>query len=184
MSKRIALRVLIHLVGDIHQPLHCGTGYYDVRNLARPKLISRPSEAARFRSTEDRGGNQLFYGAGKFDELHAYWDSELVKSVAGGSGSVKQLVTRLRSNIPKVKANTSGNHDRWAEEWADESIKLASGAYSGLRMGRCTLSPQGKITRINIDLPPNYKQKETPIVRDQLSKASLRLAALLNTILE
>jgi hypothetical protein len=78
MSKRIALRVLIHLVGDIHQPLHCGTGYYDVRNLARPKLISRPSEAARFRNTEDRGGNQLFYGTGKFDELHAYWDSVCV----------------------------------------------------------------------------------------------------------
>jgi hypothetical protein len=48
MSKRIALRALVHLVGDIHQPLHCATGYYNVSNLARPKLISEPSEAVHF----------------------------------------------------------------------------------------------------------------------------------------
>jgi hypothetical protein len=118
------------------------------------------------------------------DELHAYWDTELVKNAAAGSGSVKQLVTRLRSNIPNVQANTSGNYHKWAEAWADESIKLASEAYAGIRLGRCTLSSTRTITRIKISLPQNYKQKETPVVRDQLSKASLRLAALLNTILE
>jgi hypothetical protein len=97
---------------------------------------------------------------------------------------VTQLVTRLRSNIPNVQANTSGDYHQWAEKWAGESIKLANGAYAGLQLRRCTLSSTGTISRIDISLPQNHKQKETPVVRDELTKASLRLAALLNTILK
>ena len=41
-TKPQALRLLVHFVGDIHQPLHCGTGFYDLSNFAHPVLITDP----------------------------------------------------------------------------------------------------------------------------------------------
>ncbi len=39
-TKPQALRLLVHFVGDIHQPLHCGSGFYDLSNLTHPVLIT------------------------------------------------------------------------------------------------------------------------------------------------
>ena len=44
-----AVRVLAHLVGDLHQPLHVGTGYFDVRNPAAPRLVTAPVAPAGLR---------------------------------------------------------------------------------------------------------------------------------------
>src|SRR5215469_12510170 len=44
-TKVQALRIIVHLVGDIHQPLHTVSGYYDVTDLEHPKLISDPGAA-------------------------------------------------------------------------------------------------------------------------------------------
>jgi hypothetical protein len=52
-DKRLALRFIVHIVGDLHQPLHVGNG-------------------------ADRGGNEVkvtFFG--KPTNLHAVWDSAL-----------------------------------------------------------------------------------------------------------
>jgi hypothetical protein len=50
-----ALRLLFHLVGDIHQPLHCGYG-------------------------SDRGGNELMVGFdGNSTNLHALWDTGIIE---------------------------------------------------------------------------------------------------------
>ena len=59
-TKLQALRFLVHLVGDIHQPLHVGCGYYlfDDQNMAR--LVTNPAEALEL--THDTGGNILFFG--------------------------------------------------------------------------------------------------------------------------
>ena len=52
-SREEALKFLVHLVGDIHQPLHCGIG-------------------------EDRGGNTIrVTWRGELSNLHAVWDSGL-----------------------------------------------------------------------------------------------------------
>src|SRR4029077_15907680 len=39
MTKREALRTVIHLVGDIHQPLHCITGFFDLSDMNHPILL-------------------------------------------------------------------------------------------------------------------------------------------------
>ena len=41
-TKPQALRLLVHFVGDIHQPLHCGSGFYDLSDLTHPVLITDP----------------------------------------------------------------------------------------------------------------------------------------------
>lgn len=54
-KKKMYLRILIHLVGDVHQPMHCGRA-------------------------EDSGGNDIkVKWFNKRLSLHSLWDSELIK---------------------------------------------------------------------------------------------------------
>jgi nuclease S1 len=58
-EKRIALRFIAHLVGDIHQPLHAGFA-------------------------EDRGGNSVDVGFnGRKENLHSLWDTALLELEQG-----------------------------------------------------------------------------------------------------
>jgi hypothetical protein len=50
----MALRELFHLIGDLHQPLHCGYG-------------------------EDKGGNTISVNYGDSQNLHSMWDTGLIK---------------------------------------------------------------------------------------------------------
>jgi hypothetical protein len=184
LSKRIALRALVHLVGDIHQPLHCGTGYYDVSNLDPPRLLESPAEAFPQKNIEDRGGNQLFYGPGHNDELHGFWDFDLVKVVAGNASLAQPLADKLSADLGSVNADTPGDFHTWAESWASESIVLAHGAYQGIQFGHCTLNSDGTVAKIQIVKPADYAQEQSPVVEAQLSKAALRLATLLNLVLD
>jgi hypothetical protein len=188
MSERIALRVLIHLVGDIHQPLHCVTGYYDTADLSKPILEKGTNAGKPFKDFEDRGGNQLFFGSSKFDELHGFWDSNLVKDVIGGSGSYIELADQLDDMLATTDSATQGHdHHAWAEQWANESLKLGTEAYKNVSMGLTQLNavgnPRGRIHSIAIVLPDTYEETETDVVASQLAKASERLAHLLNIVL-
>ena len=60
VARSYALRLLIHYVGDIHQPLHCSSRY------------------DKTHPNGDRGGNlfELPYHYGS-DDLHGVWDSIL-----------------------------------------------------------------------------------------------------------
>lgn len=51
-----ALRVLVHLVEDLHQPLHVGTGYFDIKNPKAPKLVTEPGST--FGKEEDLGATR------------------------------------------------------------------------------------------------------------------------------
>lgn len=86
-TKIQALRVLVHLVGDVHQPLHTISGYFDCKDPTQPKLISNPALALNF--PHDRGGNQLFYT--KTLELHALWDTKLPNRNRHSSRSSSRL---------------------------------------------------------------------------------------------
>lgn len=68
---KLDLLKLIHLVGDIHQPLHTG---YEV----------------------DRGGNDItVIFSGKKTNLHRLWDSQLIESLNIDSSSVNAYLTTL-----------------------------------------------------------------------------------------
>lgn len=59
---------LLHLIGDIHQPLHAMQRF------------------DRLRPNGDRGGNEIELRTGN---LHAYWDSRI------GSGDTDRFLTQL-----------------------------------------------------------------------------------------
>ena len=55
---------------------------------SRPGRTDRPSSSRTRRPLKgvpnDKGGNADFFGPGRFDELHAYWDTALVEKIGAG----------------------------------------------------------------------------------------------------
>jgi hypothetical protein len=177
MTKKQALRVLVHLVGDAHQPLHATAGYFDCSDAAHPKLVSDP-ELARSKP-HDRGGNQLFFNAQL--QVHRYYDDYLPKDVAM-TAPRQSLAKLLASEARGAKLATPGEYHHWAEQWIEESAAQAAELYRGMAFGKATLRADGSIDRIEITLPASFWERQAPVAKSQLTKAAVRLAQLLNAI--
>src|SRR5262245_14174381 len=76
MSKLNALRWLVHLVGDVHQPIHVGCGFVSTTDNV-PQLVRDPQQIIQNNLSHDRGGNNLVLPVSGAVNLHSYWDSRL-----------------------------------------------------------------------------------------------------------
>jgi hypothetical protein len=121
-TRAVDLAFVIHLVGDLHQPLHCCTRY----TAEGPDIRPRPGEDPY----GDKGGNYFKIASlhvpgrsSAIRELHAYWDDlpDLGTdgmTVAQAAGSIaaahprSELAAELRQQDPK--------------EWSLEGRDLAS----------------------------------------------------------
>jgi hypothetical protein len=182
LAPSMALRLLVHFVGDIHQPLHCGCGYYDLPVGQPAKLIQEPAKALG--KTSDQGANLLFYDVENRLELHVFWDVVLVTAVTG-SNDYHRLVEQLRIvNIENEVTNSDYHH--WPETWAIDSVRDARKAYAGLTFGipiqQSNPNGNGQNLIIPITLPSGYSEKMKPIVIERLRVAADHLAALLDRI--
>jgi hypothetical protein len=103
--RRTALRFVIHLVQDLHQPLHVAD-----RN--------------------DRGGNNLQISYGRFDptNLHQVWDSGLLRSRYRNEVDLWHDLSDLASR-PAARDWLKGR----IEDWADESLDVGRRAYQDPR---------------------------------------------------
>jgi hypothetical protein len=162
-DRLLALKFLVHFVGDVHQPLHAA--YKNLPN-----------------GSSDIGGNLRFVRvppgkqtAGKKTELHAFWDTDLVDDeLADAAGN---LVTYATS-IDQGAAPQVGVIDPVA--WADASHVLAKSAYTYSGVD----GPHGVTPSDPVQLDLSYATKSRTIVRQQLRIAGLRLAVLLNEALD
>jgi hypothetical protein len=138
-TKLQALRFLVHLVGDIHQPLHVGTGYYRLSGNT-VTLVEEPQQAKKLQS--DIGGNILFYDGEA--ELDAFWDTCLVQTMTGSKGCVaegkvptdeyQKLVNELNKIVKDDQWKTPGDFHSWAEQWATDSVHQAKSAYEPITL--------------------------------------------------
>jgi len=174
-TKPQALRLLVHFVGDIHQPLHCGTGFYDLSDLSHPVLITDPKQCSG--KPNDRGGNDLFLGNDPTQELHALWDDALVTAIHN-STDYRSLADWLEST--QSVSPMTGDYHTWPEQWAIDSVQQAQKAYQNIEFA--TAAIDGQRLRITIQLPSGYIDKNQAIAAQQLAKAGIRLAELLNAI--
>jgi hypothetical protein len=181
ISKKEALYMLVHFVGDEHQPLHIGNGFYKVDPDGTARLVTEPDAAKGL--SNDKGGNALFFGPGHYDELHAYWDTELVNKVTG-SADPAALEGVLQKEVSADGAGwkTSGDYHHWPEAWATESLAAARTAYTGLVFGSVTPDAKGGFSKIHITFPPHYDEVCTPIAARRLAQASYHLTELLNAL--
>lgn len=137
-NKVFYLKLLIHFVGDLHQPMH----------LARP---------------EDRGGNEIkLKWFGRNSNLHRVWDSDILDSHGMSYTEIAENVPSLTLLELKRIKNTS------LLEWVSESYSMAESIYKFL--------PE------DTNLGYEYRYQYIDIVRMQLLKGGIRLAALLDEL--
>jgi nuclease S1 len=158
-----ALRYVVHLVGDIHQPLHTITD-------------------------DDMGGNceLLPEPIQRADNLHALWDGGIVAEISHND-------RELADNLDKEIDAWSSFHRYWAsrgdqDDWTWESHEIAVRdiyqrlhipAEPPMKVTGCQ-EASAAITSFRPATDATYIDEMKPVVRMQLEKASLRLARLLN----
>lgn len=200
LSARNALKLLVHFLGDMHQPLHIGCGFIDVNGPNGTILIVRDPIAVKQKNLpSDRGANQLIIDNDK-KNLHAFWDFELVTSLMRTTDKQTSdtLGQFLKETVrPRANWNPRGPVSTWGAQWATDSLRQSRDhTYKSVNIIR-----QRVITVTNKDGEPvirdghpvtdtvyditragNYEELNRELVRQQLAKAGYRLAKLLDAI--
>jgi S1/P1 Nuclease len=207
ITKAVAVILLAHYVGDIHQPLHVGAEYFDANGRAVD-----PDRGKK--GIEDEGGNTIMLRLyrGTADELakrglklHGFWDNEAVlanlPSAAWATSNEqrnealnkakRQLIEQLARKEPANWQMDAGvSLKNYAEIWADEILPIAREAHERLRF--LNIYPQldeGRTVAAGIAEDKTtadgvaYADWAAKIVREELHKAGWRLADLLTQAL-
>jgi len=137
-DKAFYLKLLIHFIGDLHQPLHVGHEY-------------------------DRGGNDIkVKWFNKPTNLHSVWDNQMIDSY-------KMSYSEIAKNADKLsKAQVNSLQKGSVLDWVYESQAMAEKVYASAKDGDKLLY--------------RYSYLYFPVLRQQLQKAGVRLAKVLNNI--
>ena len=149
-EKILALKFLLHLIGDLHQPLHAA-------------------------DNKDRGGNDVAVLLAEdipSTNLHFYWDNYIVERLGSDPWSIGAALSRKIS---------TGTADAWSKgtpiTWAKDSFRRAKTVvynFAGLQEFADDRGAKG------VRLDDAYENSALIAARQQLSKAGVRLAAVLN----
>ena len=132
------LKFLVHLIGDLHQPLHVGR-------------------------SEDRGGNDIEVSWHyKKSNLHRVWDTQMIESWNMSYSELGENARKL--DRIQVEAIEKGS----VADWMYESRQLVKEVYVSAKDGD--------------KLGYAYSYKYLGTVMEQLQKAGIRLAKVLNDI--
>jgi hypothetical protein len=154
-DKQLALRFVVHLVGDLHQPLHVG-------------------------KCCDRGGNDVkVTWFGKPTNLHAVWDSSLPDEE---QLSFSELAAKLERHISdrQLIAWWDINPRDWISESAEyrDSLYPTAADMPKPKKGEKVRKGQPVLP----DLSYSYAYRFTPLMEQRLSQGGVRLAAYLNWV--
>jgi hypothetical protein len=162
-----ALMMLVHFVGDLHQPLHVGALYLDENGLPVDP-DSSPAERARESATSTHGGNLLHFGTTASSlELHGTWDETLADT------PTDEELARIAPTAAPLRC--------WAELWAGESLLLAREVYRPLHFSPKLPGPDG-IWSVLVDDHAAYARSIAPAQHARIVTAGVRLTAILATI--
>lgn len=162
-DKAVALAWVLHLGGDIHQPLHTSARVTD----NDPK--------------GDQGGN-LFLLSPKDAKgedrvnLHWFWDSIIRRNVvrqndACDSDYLPPIARAMMKKYPAAKMQNRlklGKFDEWQQE--------------GFRIASAKLYPAS--LKFGVDAPEEYKKMAFEIAEEQIALAGYRMGEMLNRILD
>ena len=159
-----SLKYLSHWVGDLHQPLHVSF-------------------------EDDRGGNEIGVSGGVCSrDLHAVWDRCIIEE--GLHGDAYSAARDLLDQV--TDKDRAGWWASTPADWANESLAISVSPEVGycVRAGTGCWYDQdnerldeGEPKR-TVEVDRVYIETHTPTVREQLVKAGVRLAGLLNQALD
>ncbi len=187
ITKTVAVILLAHYLGDIHQPLHVGAEYFNASG--------NPFEPATTnKGFADQGGNKLTLftlaggkkvSAGKF---HSYWDGQTVDNAFGAAAN-QTIATKLAGTEP-ANWKLTGAVETWAEQLANDILPLAREAHERLEFKNIKSKTgakdivSGRAEEKKKPGEPFYAIWAAATVKDEVHKAGWRLAALLEELLQ
>lgn len=163
-----ALRYVIHLIGDMHQPLHVN-------------------------DNADRGGNCVVVHSGsKTTNLHSLWDSGIL------DGALLERHLTEQDFARELDGGYQRHFEDWAsskqtlEQWVWDIHKIGVRVtYGKLRplvpleafrpVDDCTVE-SAKTRALNIVIGPDYQRSAMEAIEPLLAMAGYRLAGLLNRV--
>ena len=189
ITKAVAVILLTHYLGDIHQPLHVGAEYFN-------------ADGEAFHPTDgnagfgDQGGNKLILftfmdghlkSAGK---LHSYWDGQTVKNAFGEEEALDPGSAKRLARLKPAGWELTGDTETWAKQMADEILPIAREARTRLRYDNVELPTSGHEIKSG-----DAKERHSPdgqfyaiwaakVVKKEVHKGGWRLAALLEETLQ
>jgi len=148
-ERLFALEVVVHVLEDVHQPLHVA-------------------------DHDDRGGNDVKVWVGRRrrpESLHGAWDIDFVREAMDG-GTERALANALIEQYrPERAAFAAGDFATWTRASFALAREVAYGELPGFACGAATAGA--------VRLPPAYVRDATATVRVQLARAGFRLARVL-----
>jgi hypothetical protein len=188
ITKTIAVILIAHYLGDIHQPLHVAAEFFDAEgNPFTPDTSTR--------GFASQGGNKLilftFVGGKKISagKLHSYWDSQTVKNAFGNQRN--STVARRLANREPENWELSGEIETWSEQLANGILPLGREAHQRLEYSDILVrTGQRDITSGRCDERKRtrggqfYAVWASNVVRDQIHRGGWRLAAILEKALQ
>lgn len=164
-----AVRFLTHFVADVHQPLHCAYRYGDMGG----NMI--PIHSFRGRHYSYSVDSPMDYAP----NLHAMWDEYLINELLAGVRP-NTLARRLAKEITPEQLGYWSNDQ--VLDWAVDSYwRARKEAYRWTNGEKLPFKWTGPGMDITSE---NYIDSHLTIVREQLKKAGVRLALLLNEALD
>lgn len=132
------LKLLVHFMGDLHQPLHVGLA-------------------------EDKGGNDFqVQWFNKGTNLHTVWDTTMLEDYGMSYSELAKNADEL--SIEQLNLIKHGT----IMDWANETRTLTEDIYNNTKIGE--------------KLSYGYSYRYVNVARQQLQKAGIRLAEVLNGI--
>jgi hypothetical protein len=208
ITKTIAVLLLAHYLGDVHQPLHVGAEYFDRQGHAVDPDKGEPG-------VEDQGGNTIILkhapGAatrlGKTQsKLHGYWDTDAVmanlpefpKTMAKEErkekmdAAQKEMIARFAKEEPKHwRFGPEVTLKNYGEACADFQMPLAREAHERLEFRNVRVQQQEGAevalgTAVDKGAPGgvSYFDWSAAVVREELHVAGWRLADILEKALQ
>lgn len=187
ITKAVAVILLAHYIGDIHQPLHVGAEYFTSKG-----KTFEPNDTDR--GLADQGGNKLTLfllsngKAASAGGLHSYWDGQSVNTAFGNTPDADVAQKLANSQPPNWKL--SGGVETWAEQLANDILPIARDAHTRLSFTQIKSKAgskdivSGRATEKKKTSGLSYKDFAGVTANNEIQKAGWRLAALLEEALK
>ncbi|OFA00212.1 S1/P1 nuclease [Duganella sp. HH101] len=138
-DEKEALMLLVHYLGDVHQPMHVVAIYPDQQgNVVNP-------EGGAYSARNDTGGGNSLHDPATSMSMHTEWDRIPAEVMPGGAQAGSLL------GAARKVADTMGDSDSWAQRWASESVTYAPLVFRGLTYAAQPASdPGGAASQWNV----------------------------------
>jgi S1/P1 nuclease len=177
-SARDALLLLVHLVADLHQPLHIGVAYINDENeFVVPASVAALEHSGIFRSA---GDNDLIFAS---RSLHYFWDHDAVSEAMqrANAHTPAEFAGILIRNAPDLPIVT-GDVTKWPAKWATETLGVSKEAHRGVRIEEREARARDAHPAWRVVAPAQYRSEAAAITSVELTRAGYRLAAVLQAI--